>query len=91
MQFSISQISKFAHAVQTVADVLNKQYLAHVLLPSQLEMFDHVCRGVGARALSNGINSAVFFCFFEALRATFAKKKEQVGRTVMHCVLALFR
>ena len=37
------------------------------------------CRGVGARALSNGINSAVFFCFFEALRASFAqKKKEQV-------------
>jgi solute carrier family 25 S-adenosylmethionine transporter 26 len=25
-------------------------------------------RGVGARALSNGINSAVFFCFFEAMR-----------------------
>lgn len=24
--------------------------------------------GLGARALSNGINSAVFFCFFEALR-----------------------
>ncbi|KAL0021619.1 hypothetical protein WJX79_009580 [Trebouxia sp. C0005] len=37
-------------------------------------------RGVGARALSNGINSAVFFCFFEALRATFAKKKEQALR-----------
>lgn len=37
------------------------------------------CRGVGARALSNGINSAVFFCFFEALRTSFAKRKEQVG------------
>lgn len=24
--------------------------------------------GVGPRALSNGLNSAVFFCFFEALR-----------------------
>jgi len=24
--------------------------------------------GIGARALSNGINSAVFFCFFEAIR-----------------------
>lgn len=36
------------------------------------------CRGVGARALSNGINSAVFFCFFEALRATFAQKKQEV-------------
>lgn len=42
------------------------------------------CRGVGARALSNGINSAVFFCFFEALRATFAKKKEQVRQ--QHCI-----
>ena len=37
-----------------------------------------MCRGVGARALSNGINSAVFFCFFEALRATFAQKKQEV-------------
>ena len=25
-------------------------------------------RGVGPRAVSNGINSAVFFCFFEAIR-----------------------
>ncbi|KAK9794674.1 hypothetical protein WJX73_006307 [Symbiochloris irregularis] len=31
-------------------------------------------RGVGPRALSNGINSAVFFCIFEALRGTFARK-----------------
>lgn len=36
-------------------------------------------RGIGHRALSNGINSAVFFCFFEALRSSFAKRKEQVG------------
>jgi len=27
--------------------------------------------GVGPRALSNGINSAVFFCFFEAIRGAF--------------------
>lgn len=26
--------------------------------------------GIGARALSNGINSAVFFCFFEAIRTS---------------------
>jgi len=32
-------------------------------------------RGVGARALSNGINSAVFFAFFEAIRSSFAKAK----------------
>lgn len=25
-------------------------------------------RGVGPRALSNGLNSAIFFCFFEAIR-----------------------
>ena len=34
---------------------------------------------MGARALSNGINSAVFFCFFEMLRSSFAQRKEQVG------------
>ena len=32
-------------------------------------------RGIGARALSNGINSAVFFCFFEALRGMILKHK----------------
>jgi hypothetical protein len=30
--------------------------------------------GVGARAVSNGINSAVFFCAFEAIRGAFQKK-----------------
>ena len=35
-------------------------------------------RGVGPRALSNGINSAVFFCFFEALRSTFKQRKALV-------------
>lgn len=30
-------------------------------------------RGVGPRAASNGINSAVFFCFFEALRSIISK------------------
>ena len=34
-------------------------------------------RGVGTRALSNGINSAVFFCFFEALRSGMAAKRVQ--------------
>ena len=32
-------------------------------------------RGVGPRALSNGINSAVFFCFFEALRTQISAYK----------------
>lgn len=36
-------------------------------------------RGVGPRALSNGINSAVFFCFFEALRGSFKKRKALVS------------
>eukprot|EP00951_Prasinocladus_malaysianus_P043010 scaffold531429_cov43-Prasinocladus_malaysianus.AAC.1 len=31
-------------------------------------------RGLGPRALSNGINSAVFFCFFEAIRNYFAEQ-----------------
>ncbi|KXZ47855.1 hypothetical protein GPECTOR_32g467 [Gonium pectorale] len=31
-------------------------------------------RGVGARAASNGINSAVFFCFFEAIRGAIAHR-----------------
>lgn len=37
-------------------------------------------RGVGPRALSNGMNSAVFFCFFEALRSSFAKRQLQAER-----------
>jgi len=40
-------------------------------------------RGIGPRSVSNGINSAVFFCFFEALRKVFA---EQVG---FHSSIAL--
>ena len=31
-------------------------------------------RGIGPRALSNGINSAVFFAFFELLRTTFKQR-----------------
>lgn len=30
-------------------------------------------RGVGPRALSNGLNSAIFFCFFEAIRQVRAR------------------
>lgn len=39
-------------------------------------------RGVGPRALSNGLNSAVFFCFFEALRGV------SVDQTLyrIHCI-----
>ncbi len=34
-------------------------------------------RGVGPRALSNGINSAVFFCFFEAFRRVLQQQQQQ--------------
>ncbi|KAK2077325.1 hypothetical protein QBZ16_004959 [Prototheca wickerhamii] len=34
-------------------------------------------RGVGPRALSNGLNSAVFFCFFEAIRQILIKRQAQ--------------
>jgi hypothetical protein len=33
--------------------------------------------GVGPRALSNGINSAVFFCFFEALRGAIKRRQAE--------------
>ena len=33
-------------------------------------------RGVGPRALSNGINSAVFFCFFEAIRRVLVARQQ---------------
>jgi solute carrier family 25 S-adenosylmethionine transporter 26 len=32
-------------------------------------------RGVGPRALSNGLNSAIFFCFFEAIRQSMIKRQ----------------
>lgn len=34
-------------------------------------------RGIGARAMSNGINSAVFFVFFEALKTEVARRKAE--------------
>ena len=36
-------------------------------------------RGVGPRALSNGLNSAIFFCFFEAIRQVLIKKQERAA------------
>ena len=35
-------------------------------------------RGVGPRALSNGLNSAIFFCFFEAIRQVLLKKQDTI-------------
>lgn len=34
-------------------------------------------RGVGPRALSNGLNSAIFFCFFESIRRVSAAEPFQ--------------
>jgi len=39
-------------------------------------------RGVGPRALSNGLNSAIFFCFFEAIRQVLIKKQAAVAAAV---------
>jgi hypothetical protein len=36
-------------------------------------------RGVGPRALSNGINSAVFFCFFEAFRRVLVQRQAEAA------------
>ena len=33
--------------------------------------------GVGPRAFSNGINSAIFFCFFEIMRSNLRKREER--------------
>lgn len=40
-------------------------------------------RGVGPRSLSNGLNSAIFFCFFEALRGVRS-------RTLSNCEAGRF-
>ncbi|GAX74200.1 hypothetical protein CEUSTIGMA_g1649.t1 [Chlamydomonas eustigma] len=40
-------------------------------------------RGMGPRALSNGINSAVFFCFFEAIRKVLISKQSEVLTPVL--------
>lgn len=34
-------------------------------------------RGIGPRALSNGLNSAIFFCFFEAIRQVLLQRQEK--------------
>ncbi|KAJ9533706.1 hypothetical protein QJQ45_026834, partial [Haematococcus lacustris] len=39
-------------------------------------------RGIGPRALSNGINSAVFFAIFEALRSCLAEHKQRNATAV---------
>lgn len=46
-------------------------------------------RGIGPRALSNGINSAVFFCFFEAIRGYFAKQVRDSACVHSACALPL--
>ncbi|GBF92137.1 mitochondrial carrier protein [Raphidocelis subcapitata] len=36
-------------------------------------------RGVGPRALSNGLNSAIFFCFFEAFRRVLVQRQQEAA------------
>lgn len=36
-------------------------------------------KGVGPRALSNGLNSAVFFCFFEAIRRVLLVRQQEAA------------
>jgi solute carrier family 25 (mitochondrial S-adenosylmethionine transporter), member 26 len=47
-------------------------------------------RGIGPRAASNGVNSAVFFAFFEAIRKALAEKEREkaVRREVLAAVEA---
>lgn len=75
-----------AAAATTPLDVIKTNMMcAAVSSPSMMEAARMVYaqggsaaffRGIGARALSNGINSAVFFAFFEALRAAVANAKK---------------
>jgi len=39
-------------------------------------------KGVGPRALSNGLNSAVFFCFFEAIRRVSCRVENEKQKSV---------
>ena len=39
-------------------------------------------RGVGPRALSNGLNSAIFFCCFEAIRQVLVKRQERIKSSI---------
>jgi solute carrier family 25 S-adenosylmethionine transporter 26 len=46
-------------------------------------------RGIGPRALSNGLNSAIFFCFFEAIRQSLLQRKE--GKNMLENKIDMFR
>ncbi|KAK9823810.1 hypothetical protein WJX72_005654 [[Myrmecia] bisecta] len=85
--FAMGAISgAFAAAATTPLDVIKTQMMCSAASrPTMMSAARKIMgeggatyffRGVGPRALSNGINSAVFFCFFEALRASFARHKQ---------------
>ncbi|BDA40753.1 S-adenosylmethionine carrier 1, chloroplastic/mitochondrial [Coccomyxa sp. Obi] len=42
-------------------------------------------RGVGPRSLSNGLNSAIFFCFFEALRGVLQRQQLRADSAALAC------
>eukprot|EP00210_Caulerpa_lentillifera_P000655 g632.t1 len=87
--FAMGAISgALAAACTTPIDVVKTNMMCEaVSRPSMVAVAKSVMRnkgptgffqGVGPRALSNGINSAVFFCFFEAFRSIIVKKQNQV-------------
>lgn len=80
----------FAAAATTPLDVIKTNMMcAAANRPNMVSAAGSVLRqdglrgffkGVGPRAASNGINSAIFFCFFEALRTVISKQlKSQNG------------
>lgn len=83
--FAIGAIAgAFAAAATTPLDVIKTNMMcAAANRPNMITSASAVLRqdglggffkGVGPRAASNGINSAIFFCFFEALRTVISQK-----------------
>ena len=78
-----------AAACSTPLDVVKTNMMcAAASRPSMISVANQIVRtkgvrgffqGVGPRALSNGMNSAVFFCFFEMFRAFIQQKSKRVA------------
>lgn len=91
--FAMGAISgALAAACTTPVDVIKTNMMCEAVnRPSMLAVAGNLMKtqgpmgffkGVGPRALSNGINSAMFFCFFEAFRSIIAKKQCQYMKTL---------
>eukprot|EP00210_Caulerpa_lentillifera_P002181 g2095.t1 len=78
-----------AAACTTPVDVVKTNMMCQAASrPSMMTVAKHIMatqgpggflKGVGPRALSNGINSAVFFCFFEAFRSVMIKRQNKAS------------